>query len=155
MDALLTINLLGNKVKLLFNGDVVFVMGLKIIIMGRSIFINNPLNLVTFDTQMFTINKKEYDFNNLKEEDENDLEIYSEKDYFAKAPRITNIIEREKVKIDSPPQAQNKEGMPMLLTLGSSLSMGAIMLISSFSKKSSMKKKDKKDIRNISIQKLN
>lgn len=133
MDALLTINLLGNKVKLLFNGDVIFVMGLKIIIIGRSIFINNPLNMVTFDTQMFTINTKEYDFSDLKEEDDTDLEIYSEKDYFAKAPRITNIIEREKVKIDSPPQAQNKEGMPMILTLGSTLSMGAVMLISSFS----------------------
>ena len=133
MDVLLIINQLGNKLKLLFNGDVIFAMGLKIIIMGRSIFINNPLNMVTFDKRIFKINNKEYDFSNLKEEDENDLEIYSEKDYFAKAPRITNIIEREKVKIDAPPQAQNKEGMPMILTLGSTLSMGAVMLISSFS----------------------
>lgn len=132
-DVLLTVNLLGSKLKLLFNGDVIFVMGLKIIIMGRSIFINNPSNMVTLDDKMFEKNNKEYDFSELEEEDDTDIEIYSEKDYFAKAPRITNIIEKEKVKIDSPPQVQNKEGMPMLLTLGSSLSMGAIMIISSFS----------------------
>ena len=123
----------GNKIKLLFNGDVIFIMGLKIIIMGKSIFINNPLNKVKFSNKAFTINLHEYDLTNLKEEDETDLEIYSEKDYFAKAPRITNIIEREKVKIDPPPQAQSKEGLPMILTMGSTLSMGAVMLISSIS----------------------
>ncbi len=123
----------GNKIRLLFNGDVVFIMGLKIIIMGKSIFINNPLNKIKFSDKIFTINLQEYDFTNLKEEDETDLEIYSEKDYFAKAPRITNIIEREKVKIDPPPQVQSKDGIPMILTMGSTLSMGAVMLISSFS----------------------
>ena len=123
----------GKKTRLLFNGDVVFIMGLKIILMGKSIFINNPLNKVNCNDEIFSINNLEYDFSNLKEEDENDIEIYSEKDYFAKAPRITNIIEREKIKIDPPPQNQNKEGLPMILTLGSTLSMGAVMLISSFS----------------------
>lgn len=78
-------------------------MGLKIIIMGKSIFINNPLEKVDYDRKMFSINEKEYNLSNLKEEDESDLEIYSEKDYFAKAPRIRNIIEKEKVKIDAPP----------------------------------------------------
>ncbi len=122
-----------NKLKLLFNGDVIFIMGLKIIIIGKSIFINNPLNKVGCNSEIFTLNTKEYDFSELKEEDENDLEIYSEKDYFAKAPRITNVIEREKVKIDPPPQIQSKEGLPMLLVLGSTLSMGAVMIISSLS----------------------
>lgn len=122
-----------NHAKLLFNGDVIFIMGLKIIIMGKSIFINNPLNRVNYSEQMFIINDREYDFSNLIEEDEDDIEIYQEKDYFAKAPRITNVIEREKVKIDPPPQAEKKEGIPAILTLGSTLSMGAIMMVSSFS----------------------
>ncbi len=123
----------SNHAKLLFNGDVIFLMGLKIIIMGRSIFVTNPLNKVNFNDKMFTINNSEYDFLNLKEEDEDEIEIYQEKDYFAKAPRISNIIEHEKVKIDSPPTADNKEGIPAILTIGSTLSMGAIMLVSSFS----------------------
>ena len=122
-----------NHAKLLFNGDVIFIMGLKIIVMGKSIFINNPLNTVNFNDRIFAINNIQYDLSSLKEEDEEDIEIYQEKDYFAKAPRITNIIEREKIKIDPPPHAEKKEGIPAILTLGSTLSMGAIMLVSSFS----------------------
>ena len=122
-----------NENKLLFNGDVIFIMGLKIIIMGKSIFINNPLEKVDYDRKMFSINEKEYNLSNLKEEDESDLEIYSEKDYFAKAPRIRNIIEKEKVKIDAPPQIQSKEGMPLIYVLGTTLSMGVVMIISTFS----------------------
>jgi len=123
----------GEQTKLLFNGDVIFALGLKIIIMGRNIFINNPLNKVNFDNEMFIVNNEEYNFSNLKEEDEDDLELYSEKDYFSKAPRITSIIEKERVKIDPPPQSQNKEGMPAILTLGSTLSMGLIMVLSTSS----------------------
>lgn len=122
-----------NHAKLLFNGDVIFLMGLKIIIMGKSIFITNPLNKVKFSNEIFSINNNEYNFSNLKEEDEENIEIYQEKDYFAKAPRISNVIEHEKVKIDSPPAADNREGIPAILTIGSTLSMGAIMLVSSFS----------------------
>ncbi len=123
----------SSQIRLLFNGDVIFIMGLKIIIMGRSIFINNPLKKVRLNEKIFKINNKEYNFSHLKEEDESDLEIYSEKDYFSKAPRITNVIERKKVKIDPPPQIQNKEGMPLIYVLGSTLSMGVITLVSSFS----------------------
>ena len=42
------------------------------------------------------------------------------------------MIEKEKVKIDAPPQIQNQEEMPMILALGTSMSMGAIMLVSVF-----------------------
>lgn len=122
-----------NHAKLLFNGDVVFIMGLKIIIIGSSIFINNPLNKVEYKDSIFRINNSEYDLSNLNEEDEENIEIYKEKDYFAKAPRISNIIEHEKLRIDPPPQADNKEAIPAILTLGSTLSMGAIMMVSSFS----------------------
>lgn len=93
----------GNKRRFLFNGDVIFIMGLKIIIMGRKIFINNPFNKVTYSKNMFEINKEKDITFKIEPEDEDDIEIYSEEDYFAKAPRITNLIEREKVKIDAPP----------------------------------------------------
>lgn len=119
--------------RLLFNGDVIFIMGLKIIIIGRSIFINNPLNMVKLSDKRFVKNTKESILVNIKEEDDTDIEIYSQKDYFARAPRITNLIEREKIKIDAPPQIQSKEGMPLFIVLGSSLSMGAVTLISGYS----------------------
>ena len=54
----------NQKQKLLFNGDVIFIMGLKIIIIGRSIFINNPYKRVQYSNDVFEINcndgKKRY-----------------------------------------------------------------------------------------------
>ena len=38
-----------------FNGDVIFIMGLKIIIMGRSIYINNPAQKVKYNEEIFEI----------------------------------------------------------------------------------------------------
>lgn len=118
----------------LHNSDVIFIMGLKIIIMGNSIFINNPQNNVSCNNQYFSLNRYRNDFIKLEEDDEDEeIELYSEKDYFSRAPRITNIIERERVKIDAPPTAQNKEEMPAILVLGSTISMGGMMIVSMMS----------------------
>lgn len=116
--------------QILFNGDVIFIMGLKIIIMGKSLFINNPLNKVTYNLQNLVPNRTKVDFSKLKKEDDSDEDLYIEKEYFARAPRITNVIERRTVKIDAPPQIQSKEEMPIALVLGSTLTMGVMMMVS-------------------------
>ena len=124
-------NPVNKDVRVLLNGDVIFIIGLKIIVMGNSLFVNNPLNKVRYDDKTFSIKDDDKNNKDLKEEEEeNNLDIYTEKDYYYRAPRIKNKIEREEVKIDPPPQAQNKEEMPAILVLGSSLSMGAIMIVS-------------------------
>ncbi len=121
-----------SSARVLLNGDVIFILGLKIIIMGNSIFINNPSNKVKYSRQFFQLNdevqKLEANANEIIDDEE--IELYSSKDYFSRAPRITNIIEEEKVKIDAPPQIGDKEEMPAILVLGSSLSMGLMMMIS-------------------------
>lgn len=122
----------ANFARLLFNGDTVFIMGLRIIIMGRSIFINNPLNSMKFNNEQFTVKENEQTISEYSEEDDTDADIYSDKDYFSRSPRIANIIEEEKVKIDPPPQMQSKEGMPFIYLIGSTLSMGAITAITCF-----------------------
>ena len=114
----------------LLNGDVIFIIGLKIIVMGNSLFINNPLNKVSYDKNVFSIKEKNEQTEDLQDEEENDNDIYADKDYYYKAPRIKNRIENETVKIDPPPAAQNKEEMPAILVLGSTLSMGAVMIVS-------------------------
>lgn len=113
----------------LSNGDVVFIMGLKIIIMGKDIFINLPENKISCNIETFNLIKNKIEIENNNNDDE-DIELYSDEDYFSKAPRITNIIEREKVKIDAPPHLQDQQEMPLILVLGSSLSMGAMMMVS-------------------------
>ena len=111
------------------NGDVVFIMGLKIIIMGKGIFINTPENKISCNNETFILIKKKIEIENNNEDEEN-IELYSDEEYFSKAPRITNIIERERVKIDAPPHLQDQQEMPLILVLGSSLSMGAMMIVS-------------------------
>ncbi len=122
-----------SRLKLLFNGDVIFIMGLKIIIMGNGIFVNNPFNRASYNKKFLEVSKSKQKDIHIDEEDDSDVELYTEKDYFARAPRITNIIERETIKIDSPPENQNKNGTPLFLVLGSTLGMGVIMLISTLS----------------------
>lgn len=118
-----------NSGTVLSNGDVVFIMGLKIIIMGKELFINAPENKITCNNETFLLIKDNIKIIEYNEEEEN-IELYSEGEYFSKAPRITNIIEKEKVRIDAPPHAQNQQEMPLILVLGSSLSMGAMMMVS-------------------------
>ena len=118
------------KDTILSNGDVIFMMGLKIIIMGMSIFINNPQKKVTCSKEMFRLDNIKV--NTIIDSNEIDEEMYSENDYFSRAPRISNIIEHEKVKIDAPPHLQDDSEMPLILAMGSSLSMGIIMMVSIF-----------------------
>ncbi len=123
-----------NNYTVLMNGDVVFIMGLKFFVIANSLFINNPKGYMTFDQNIFRLvesNKQVEQIQDEETEDGNDdIELYSEDDYFFRAPRITNVIERENVKIDAPPHSENKEEMPAILTIGSSLTMGIIMVIS-------------------------
>ena len=120
------------KPQLLMNGDVVFIMGLKIIIMGNRLYINNPQENLYYSGGFFDIAEKRTEKVIRSQDEEKNIELYDDDEYFSRAPRITNIIEKEKVKIDAPPQAQDKEEMPLVLTLGTSMSMGAIMLVSVF-----------------------
>lgn len=119
--------------KMLFNGDVIFIMGLKIILMGDKIFVNNPEENLYYNGEIFTLGSRKIDRPKPDNQEERYIEMYKDDEYFSRAPRITNVIEREKVKIDAPPQAQDKEDMPLILTLGSSMSMGVIMLVSMYS----------------------
>ncbi len=121
------------KKKIVYNGDVIFIMGLKIIIMGNKVFINNPFDKVKFDEEKFFIETEEISYQNLKEEDDSEIQIYQETDYFARAPRIASVIEREKIRIDAPPQVDKKQGMPLLYVMGSSLMMGMMSVISMIS----------------------
>lgn len=121
--------------QILQNGDIIYIVGLKIILLANSIFINNPLNKISWSTTKFEVIKNEQKLakNSNESENDDDNELYTDKDYFSRAPRIINVIEKEKVKIDAPPNLQNQEEMPAILMLGTSLTMGIMMCVSTFS----------------------
>ena len=120
----------SNKVKLLFNGDIIFIMGLRIVVIGNNFFITNPFNRVSYNQRKFELVEKKEKVIETTEITEEDVKLFSEKDFFARAPRITSGIEREKIKIEAPPQKQEKDDKPLIYTIGPSLAMGLVMLIS-------------------------
>jgi len=127
-------NAVIDKIKKLDNGDVIFIMGLKIIIIGDSIFVNNPADKMKYLMKALVPNDVEQVITNDRDEDENTMsDLYEEKDYFSRAPRIVDKIEKEKVVIDNPPAARNDNQMPAILSLGSSMSMGVMSIVSMYS----------------------
>lgn len=124
---------ISDEVHTLENGDIIFIIGLKLIIIGNSLFINNPGDKVKYLLRALLLNKNSQKIINQEDDSNDEIELYSEKDYFSRAPRIGDKIEREKIEIDAPPKLQENNEMPAVLTLGSSLSMGVMMMISMYS----------------------
>ena len=108
-------------------GNIIFVDGFKLIWMGSFIIINNPNNLIRVaglkaynDTNQFDNTK----YDKVSEEDKS-VTLYKEDDYFFHTPRIQEIVENEVIKIQAPPPSEDKDEMPWLLTIGSSVTMSA------------------------------
>ena len=121
--------MVSNEIIKLYNGDKIFIMGLTIIIMGQDIIINNPSNNMKYNNNYLSLNDENHNIDIVKNTNDEEEEIY-EDNYFTRSPRIINRIKKEVVKIDAPPQIESKEEAPMMLVLGSTLSMGAMILIS-------------------------
>ncbi len=111
------------KKERLYNGDVLFLIGLRIVVLGNFMIINNPNNMVRLNAQKLkSIRLSEVA---LQGEIEEELEIYNEEDYFFRNPRFKRNIQEEKFSIDSPPENQDPESSPFLLTMASSMTMAA------------------------------
>ena len=115
--------------KMLNNGDRIFMFGLTIIIIDKELFINNPLNKVSYDKGYFTLCNH---LNNklIKFEDEDDFRKYVNQDYFFRTPRMLEFPENTEISILPPIHSTKNRELPLALVLGSSFSMGAMTLIS-------------------------
>ena len=117
-------------------GDVIFIMGLKIIVMDQSIIINNIGNYVNFNRGLFDIERPLVQ--NQTEEDNPDeeaIEFFKEEDYFYRAPRFKTRIEEVNIGIDPPPGKEQEDKTPLIYTLGPMMTMAMMSLstgISSF-----------------------
>ena len=118
--------------KKIFNGDTVFIMGLKFILINDNIYINTNNIKVDLDLNLFRkIKNKKIDI--LKKDDDNEeetIEVVKQENYFFRGPRLNALLKKEKIKIDTPPQANNNQERPIFLMLGSSIAMSVVMLIS-------------------------
>ncbi len=111
------------KSKNLDFGDVVWLMGFKLVIGNFFIAINNPDNNVKLLTDLLSpyvsqsVEKK-------TDEDEQEEAEALPIDYFYRSPRFKRDIDKPIIKIDSPPQNAIGEEIPFVLLIGPSMTMG-------------------------------
>jgi len=102
-------------------GDSIYILGLTIIIGSNFIAVNNPKNNVVLNPRIFMeYVPQKMDKSRTDSSDQQDHEI----DYFYRTPRFKREIETYKYEVDAPPQSPIHEVMPLLITLGPSLTMG-------------------------------
>lgn len=105
----------------LFIGDVIYIMGFRIVVTDKGLFLNNPdgnvkvhaVGLKQFHAPLYSIDLSE------DEEFEN-----PDEEYYYRAPRFKQDIETFKLKVDPPPANQNNDEMPMIMLIGPSVTMG-------------------------------
>ena len=122
-----------NKTKNIFNGDIIFIMGLELVIVKDSIYINNPRNEIFLNKNHF---KPNYVEKNLVVKDSvfatnNEKSNFKKSSIeFLRSPRMIPPIKTETIKIDEPPELVDDHQRPMLLMLGSTIAIGIMMLTS-------------------------
>ena len=112
--------------KMLEYGDIIFIMGLKIIVMQDFIVINNIGSIVGYDSNTFSlmnpvIQKHTVDDSNT--DDEESIDFYKEEDYFFRSPRFKSKIEPVNISVEDPPASEKPNEMPAIYTVGPMLTM--------------------------------
>lgn len=103
-------------------GDIIYIMGLKIVV-GKDFFaINNPDNSVKIKSSALS------GFESQKILDTEEKDSETEENYFYRSPRFKRQIENAVIKIDPPPAIQKQETVPMALLIGPSMTMGITSL---------------------------
>ncbi len=117
--------------KIITHGDIIFITGLRIIVVGDTLISNNPFGRVKYSSDVFTMYQKpqvEEEVGN--EEKNNELEVYEEDDFFFRSPRFRTIIEREEIAIDPPPGKQQEDKTSLLMQYGPMITSGMSSLTS-------------------------
>ena len=58
-----------------------------------------------------------------------DIDLYDANDYFSKSPRIRRVIETKTIKLSPPPEQNDNQELPMILTVGPMFTMGIMSLV--------------------------
>ena len=101
-------------------GDMIYIMGYKLIVGSCFVSFNNPDQTISIDGNMLK------PFMNQPVEAPEEEEEYEAPaiDYFYRSPRFKRDVEMAVLKIDSPPQNAIGDEMPLMLVLGPSVTMG-------------------------------
>lgn len=107
-------------------GDIVYIMGVLIVVGNSLLVINNPDKCVKIGTPKLI----EYVAQKTEESDEFDFDDVSEENnIFYRSPRFKRDIKTRVFKIDSPPNSQVGDEMPIMMTIGPSMTMGMASMV--------------------------
>ena len=114
-------------------GDIIFIMGLRIIVMKDTLIVNNVPNYLRIDGAAFekvgSVVQTQTEFDN---PDEEGIEFYKEDDYFYRAPRFKTGIEESNITIDAPPAINEEDKTPMIYTIGPMLTMAMMSTMTGY-----------------------
>lgn len=105
-------------------GDIIYIVGIKIVIGSNFIAINNPDGKVSINKRIlkdFCVEEAYVDDCQIEEQ---------EVEFFYRSPRFKRDIVCMEIKVDGPPQAEKVDNVPMPLLIGPSLTMGMASLTS-------------------------
>lgn len=124
-------NSVYNEKRVLSNGDNIFIIGMQIIFMQDSLYINQPFGQMIYNSNI--LQEHQETVQQLVEDldDEQELDsLYKTSDYFENSPRIEEKLALNPIEIAAPPARLEKDSMPMIVTVGSTLCMGLLSLFS-------------------------
>lgn len=110
--------------KQLSNGDVIYIMGLQIIVTSRRIFINNPDGNVKVHCSELKEYHPEAALPAMGDIFGDDDFADIESDYYYRAPRFKHDVDVFELKLDAPPANQNNDEVPLIMLIGPSMTMG-------------------------------
>lgn len=97
--------------------DEIFIMGLSIVYLGNMLAVRN-LCIESRLQEIDCLATKNIVDNNTRNK------------YFVRTPRILKSLDKDIIEVDAPPAPEKQEEMPVLLTIGPSLTMATVMLAS-------------------------
>ncbi len=109
--------------KKLSYGDIIYIVGLKLVYLGNIITINSPNDNVK-------VNEKSLKIINIEATpySENNEDYRSEENYFLRTPRKIETVNKDSITIERAPTKSTQKQQPLFLTLGPSFTMVIPML---------------------------
>ena len=105
------------------NGDEIELCGIRLLFIKNNIYVNNVGNNISIKQGINVYHYPELD--KVQKLEIKDKPLYKKEDYYSKSPRIRRQIEEKHIKLDRPPNQNRPQELPLLLTIGPMITMGA------------------------------
>ena len=105
------------------DGDEIELCGIRLLFIKNNIYTSNVANRLVINP---TISAYQFPApDKIQKVEIKDKPLYKKEDYYRKSPRIRRQIEEKEIKLDRPPNQHANQELPLLLTIGPMITMGA------------------------------